>query len=735
MSRRVILYVLLFLCIRMGLNAQVLLPKRDTILLSIPVPLIFLRDSAVHGKDTFSLQKMMRPVRHVTKTPASRPAFLAFNGGYAGYTFNYRSALDTPYTEKNIAQHQVNSTLYFTVAGVAPIRVNSFVRRGNSAIFRDITDIQVSFDAAAYRNQLAGRLRERLLQQAPPVDSLACKLYGVRQSQVKKLGNWLQDPLTKQKLIEANEIVRVPQLTYDMYLPDSTNVHRADSLRKEAALLLDIYEKNKHKYDQWSQEADSLKKIYDASVGRLNQYRQLTAKSPNSAGGYDQWKSQLQQYAPGAGELPAGQRWLLGVRTLGVGRNNINTSELTARNLSLNGLHFEYNSWYFLGVTAGLVDYRFRDFVVHRLQQPKQYMYMLRAGLGRLEKNYFILSVFGGQKQLLTSVNSAGMAPVIKTTGLSAEAKWQVERNTFLVAEAAQSFSPPMPGSESVTKPGWDLSDKSNKALSLKFSSFIPATSSRLEAQYKFTGANFQSFNSWQTNSQLKAWFVKAEQNFFRRQLKVSASLRSNDFSNPYIVQNYKSNTVFKSFAVTFHKRGWPILTAGYMPMSQLTMVGNQLEESRFQTFNGGISHFYKFGQRQAATNIVYTKFFNSSVDTGFIYYNSANLYMSQSIFFRDFTATVALSHSESTGYRYDVLEGNVDVPVTKSASLGMGAKLNHLNQSLTGVGGFARANVVISPRDKLYVQAEKGYLPGSGTAARLVPNVIGTIQYTRVFK
>jgi hypothetical protein len=362
-------------------------------------------------------------------------------------------------------------------------------------------------------------------------------------------------------------------------------------------------------------------------------------------------------------------------------------------------------------------------------------MYMLRAGLGRLEKNYFILSVFGGQKQLLTSVNSAGMSPVIKTTGLSAEAKWQIERNTFLVAEAAQSFSPPMPGSESETKPGWNLSDKSNKALSLKFSSAIPATASRLEAQYKFTGANFQSFNSWQTNAQMKAWYVKAEQNFFRRQLKVTASLRSNDFSNPYIVQNYKSNTVFKSLGLTFHKRKWPILTASYMPMSQLTMVGNQLEESRYQTFNGGISHFYNLGQRQAATNVVYTKFFNSSADTGFIYYNSVNLYVSQSIFFRDFTATVALSHSQNTGYEYDVLEGNVDVPLTRSASLGMGAKLNHLNHSLTGVGGFARTNIIISPRDKLYIQAEKGYLPGSGTAARLVPNVIGTVQYMRSFK
>jgi hypothetical protein len=319
-------------------------------------------------------------------------------------------------------------------------------------------------------------------------------------------------------------------------------------------------------------------------------------------------------------------------------------------------------------------------------------------------------------------------------TGLSTEAKWQLDANTFLVAEGAQSFSPLMPGNESATKSSWDLSDKTNKAVSLKFSSWIPSSSSRIEAQYKYTGPNFQSFNSFQTMSQLKTWYIKAEQHFFRRQLKLTASLRTNDFSNPYVVQHYKSNTVFKSLALQFHRRGLPVVTAGYMPMSQLTIVGNQLEESRFQTVNAAISHFYRLGQRQASTNVMYTKFFNSSADTGFIYYNSANLYLGQSIFFRDFTATVALSHSNSTGYQYDVLEGNVEVPVEKFASIGFGAKLHHLNQSLTGVGGFARGNFVLSARDKFYFQAEKGYLPGSGTAAKLVPNMTGTVQYMRTF-
>jgi len=738
-SIRAIILLLSFAGIGLSSFCQTAPVKKDSTVFGLALPPGITRDSTLFKFDTMTVQGMLQREKNnlakkgaLPRKEAVHPSpSLAFTGGYASYGFNYRSDLDTPYTEKNITQHQVVSTLNFMVGGLIPIRVNSFIRRSNSSVFRDITDVQVAFDAAGYRNGLASRMRESLLQQAPGTDSTTGKLYALQQNRLKKLGAWLQDPLTGQKLVEANEIVKVPHITYDMQLPDSTNKKREDSLRREARLFLELYANAKGAYDRAFHQADTLKQLYDQSLEKEKKYRQMLNGNFNTSSSYEKWR----QNSPDAPELPAGYRWLLGVRNFGIGRNNINSSELTAKNISLNGLNFEYNSWYYLGVSAGMVNYRFQDFVVHSAKQPPQYMYLFRAGLGRLERNYFILSFFGGQKQILTSANSSGVSPVVKLTGLSAETKWQVERNTYVTAEVAQSFSPDLQDPSSSRKPGWDLSDRSNKALSLKLSSWVPATASRLEAQYKFTGANYQSFTSFQTNAEQRSWYVRGEQNFFSRQLKLVASLRSNDYSNPYIVQNYKSNTVFKSLSLTFHKKKLPIVSISYMPMSQLTVVGTQLEESRFQTLNASISHFYKFGQRQAATNIVYTKFFNSSSDTGFIYYNSVNLYASQTIFFRDFTATLALSHSQSAGYQYNVLEGNVNIPLAKVASLGMGAKLNNLNQVQTGVGGFINANIAIDRRDKLSFHLEKGYLPGSGTAAKLVPNVLGTINYIRTFK
>jgi len=656
---------------------------------------------------------------------------IRFNGGYVGYSYYYRSNLDTPYTEKNIGQHQVLSTLNLVVAGMIPLRVNSFIRRSNSSIFRDITDVQVAFDAAAYRNSLVSKMREGLAGKMPDTDTVLGKLYKMRQAKALQLESWLHDPLTGQKLIEANEILKVPYLTYDMSQSDSTNRQKEDSMRRMAADFLSLYKKTKGRYDSLSAQADSLKKRYDKAVDDRRRYMQLIRGEFGGVTSYERWKRELQQYAPGTGELPAGMRWLLGVRTLGIGKNNASTSELTARNVSLNGINFVYNSWYYLGVTAGLVDYRFRDFVIHPLQTSKQYMYVLRAGLGQLERNFFILSAFGGRKQLLTTNGSND--GTVKFTGVGAEARWQLHRNSYVIAEAAQSFAPVFRSDGTVGKPTWNLSDRSNKSLSLKFYSWWPSTGTRLEWQYKFLGANYQSFNAFQTNTELRAWYVKAEQSFFKRQLKLVASLRANDYSNPYIVQNYKANTVFKSLGLTFNRRGLPVVSVGYLPMSQLTRVGGQVQESRFQTLNASVSHFYRIGLRQASSTVVYTRFFNSSLDSGFLYYNAGNVYVGQTVFFRDFTATMAFSHSSSPGYQYNVLESNVSFQVLKNVSLGLGAKLNELSQQEAKLGAFCSGSYLIGKGDQLSFRVEKGYLPGNGKAAKLAPDLFGNISFMKV--
>ena len=208
--------------------------------------------------------------------------------------------------------------------------------------------------------------------------------------------------------------------------------------------------------------------------------------------------------------------------------------------------------------------------------------------------------------------------------------------------------------------------------------------------------------------------------------------MRSNDFYNPYIIQHYKSNTVFKSLMATLRMRKWPVITIGYMPMSQLTVLGSQVVENKFQTLNASIFHQYKIKRVRVATSFVYNRFYNHNNDTGFVYYNATNMYLSQSFFFTAFTAGIATSYTRNSSYELKVLDGNVQLNLTRLETLGFGVKINNMNSTLTKPGEYLNANIRINKRDIIYISYEKGYLPGYSKG--LVRNDIGNVLFVKYF-
>jgi hypothetical protein len=657
---------------------------------------------------------------------------IAFKGGYVNYGFDYRSNIDTPYAEKDITQHILTGGLNLSVAKNIPLKVNYWIRRSNSSLFRDITDVQVAFDPAGFRNNLVNQARQQWRSVAGSLnDSLLEKLYGLKGAELKEAANWLHNPFQAQKLREYRELIQIPSLSYNPNLPDSVNKRRGDSLQRVARLFIDTYSQTKGRYDQLQKQTDSLKEAVVKMHQRLQQYQQLLNGQVGDWASYDTWKNELGKYQSGQPTVPDKYKWLMGIRSFSAGRTPINYSELTAKNISLTGVNFEFNSWYYLAFTAGLVDYRFRDFVVNRFNTTPQYLTMLRLGIGRLEKNYLILSVFRGKKQLYTSSSTTTFPASITITGLSVQAKWQLHRTTSLVAEAAESLSPNYQSTPPATNGKFTLTDNTNKALSLQLRTYLPKTRSLVEGMYKYTGANYQSFSSFQTNAAAKSWYIKGEQSFFKQQLRLTAALRSNEFTNPYIIQDYKSNTVFKSINAVFRRRNWPVITIGFVPMSQLTVIDQQVVENRFQTFTASMNHFYRLGTQHASSTLVYNRFYNTSVDTGFIYFNSVNFFYAQNFLFRRFSAGLAASHSTSSQYELDVIDGNVHINLRK-ISVGGGIKINSLNRKDTKGGGYGNLNLPISRKDMIYLSYEQGYLPGTGK--QLVRNDMGSIQYSRRF-
>lgn len=665
------------------------------------------------------------------QAPLSKP-FLRIEGGYVAYNADYRSFIDTPFAEKNIIQHSVNASVNIRAASL-PLIANAWIRRSNSSYFRDINDLQLIFNAAQFRNDMVNALKAKWLALSrDPGDSLLKSTYQRSQQELNGLRHRLDDPMQIQKLIEANETLRVPAKSSDPSLPDSVNRKRIDSMQGLARIYIETYNKTKGAYDSVGRRLDSLGTAYKALVRREQQYRDMLNGKALDTYSRAQLEEAMQK-GDSSASVPDRYKWILGVRNFALGKSAANYSELTAKNISTTGINFTYNSWYYFAVSAGLIDNSFNNIGIKGVSAPRQYMYLLRAGIGRLEKNYLIFSYYQGKKQIYNTGDSAGHGIAVPVSGVSAELRWRLNKYAWVVTEAAQSLSPDYRYNPPISKPGFNLSDKTTKALSSTLQVYVPVTSTRVEAMYKYTGADFQSFSSYQPSSEWKTWYVKAEQPFLHRTLKVTASLRSNDFSNPYLAEDYKGSTVFKTLQVSYHARNWPSLTVGYVPISQLSVVDSQVVEHRFQSLTANINHYYKLGMIRMSSVAVLSKFYNNSSDTGFVYYNATNLLVDQRVFFRDFTIGLSLSESLSDRYSLNVAGEELSFNLGKWGTLAMGARINNLNKQQTKIGEYFNVNIRISPTDYLTVNTEHSYLPSS--TGNLVPNDFGNIQFIKRFK
>jgi hypothetical protein len=682
-------------------------------------------------QDSGVKRQLINPYKNLFKF--SSP-FFHFDGGYLAYNYNYHSSTDTPYAEKNISQNMLNASVNFSIEKYLPFVANFYVTRSNSQFFRNITDVQIIFNAAAFHSQIANSMKHMYGSMGDSLKNPALEnAYALKIKQLLDLRNWLKNPFQLQRLIQANETVNIPQKSYNPSLSDSVNARRIDSLQAIARTFIKTYNEEKSNIDKLEHEQDSLGRAYRSLKSLIGRYKSMLSGGVQNSSVMANMEDSLRGYGIKGSSMPPEFNWLMGVRNFAMGKTPVNYTELTAKNISVTGVNFEYNSWYYLALCAGLIDYRFNDPVVNRANKVKQYLYMARIGLGKVENNHFILSFYGGRKQLFTTADSSGSQASIPVTGISAEAQLKLNPYSYLVAEVAESFSPDFHFSPAKQNSGFNFSDNTNKAISLRAYGYIPFTGTKLEGMYKYTGSNFQSFSFFQTNASLRTWYIKADQFLWKRKLRLTASVRTNDFTNPYIIQNYNSNTIFSSFSASLRSRGFPSITVGYMPMSQLTAVGSEIVENKFQTLTANVNHYYRVGSIRASSTGVLSKFYNNGSDTSFVFYNATNILLQQSFFFKDFTGSLNFSRSASARYNLNVAGEEINFPFSKRGSVGIGFKLNNYNKTENKVGQVFNLNYQIGGMDYISMSIERGYLPGS--AGVLVHNDFGNIQFVKRFR
>ncbi|GGH70841.1 hypothetical protein GCM10011379_29530 [Filimonas zeae] len=693
------------------------------------------------------------------------------------YNVDYRSYIDTPYAEQDIYYHTLQTYWDVVYKNQLPVRIYLTNRFSNSAFTRQFTDVSMNWNSGDYHNRL-----QQVLNAWPspslPFDSVNRLQHQLEQVQLEKLQmmQWLQSSETLQRLINIRERelwaarnpvnvdtiwnfeqwelpgLQKPSIPGQLPLPDylkkrspSGNynqppVNLPPSPAEDSAFRKK-YQEVKKLVDSLQQQLPRLEKA--AREGKqwlaIQQQNERMQVSRLASANEMQREVQARQIPDSA--LPPGYRFLWAVKSFSIGRTVVNYSELTAKNVSINGVRLEYNPSWYLAVAAGTIDYRFRDFIVKNAAAPPQHLYLVRVGRGQMNGNNIILTWYTGKKQLYNSSGNSGgqvTQPDYRLMGFSLEGNYKLGEATLLTAELAKSSLPYYHQAgvqknnlfSGVTR----FSEHTNEAYSLKVQTAVKATGTRVQAFYKVYGAAFQSFSLITTGMQQKAWMVKADQPFLRNRLLVTASLKKNDYSNPAANTGYQNNIVFKSVQATLRVPRWPVMMAGYYPSSQLTSLGNgAYTENLFYTMVANLSHYYNVKGVGMTSTAMYTRFYNKQADSGFVYANTTNLQATQQLFYQKLTCRSTAAIALGSDYNLYTWDNEMQYTILQWLKAGVGVKYNYQTQyNIKQFGYKSMVSVVIKKLGEIQLMADKGFIPGANR--RLVANNTGRFSFFRIF-
>lgn len=669
--------------------------------------------------------KLLPPPVHVP--------FLAIHGNVM-YDFYYQSNIDTPYAERDIHQHTVQTNLSITVKNRYPLRFSFSTQAGNSSLFRNLTGVRLAYNNQDFKNQLMANARRWSavkLKEQRELDTLQAYLQRIN-DKISGFRDLTNTHSYMQRLIEARELALLAKRdSLKGKLPGKPN---GDSLYN--AMMAEV-DKNKNTVDSLRREADKLQKRYTQLSAKVDRQKtnlmDVLRKSRNNK----ELSDALDNMNLPDSVLPKGFRTLLAVKSFGIGRTMADYSELTAKNISITGVQLEFNPSYYLAVATGVVDYQFRNYIVKEQRSP-QYITLLRAGIGMKEDNHVFVTYYTGKKQLY-GANSVVQDPEADNhlMGIALEGQWKLGRNTFLVAEGAKSSLPynvRKENKESNASSMLNFSGHSNEAYTASLRTLIDRSDTRISGMYKIMQNNFQSFSLYTTGSRQIAWNVQAEQPFFRKQLLVTGSVQQNNYATFYQPANYESNTVFKSLQVSLRIPHWPVVTLGYQPSSQLVKLNDDhYSEQLFYMLTGTAVHTYKYRGIMMNSMLTYSRFYNRQTDSLFVYFNSRNLLASHTVFLKQFTLGGQASASLTQEYALYGLTGEVSWRPTSWLEVGGALKYNRqsvYNIQQWGYGAHSRINI---PRvGEVALLADKNFMPGAGK--RLVSNNTGRLTYTRIF-
>ncbi len=505
----------------------------------------------------------------------------------------------------------------------------------------------------------------------------------------------------------------------------------------KAAKFIETYKAREAQYEKGKKTVDSLREVYNTA--KENTSKKIEdAKSTLSGGNNDAVSKKVKEYGLDTSKVFKWYKRINAIQQLSLGRSMADYSELSAKNISITGVQATVQNKFYIAIASGAVDYRYRDFIVRGYSPVKQYLNLVRFGIGAPASNNLVLTVYQGKKQA-NYFTAANQPAANKVFGITLQGKFRLNENNYIIAEGAKSSYPQTLVANTTTtlnngtgNKTFSLSNHSNEAYSIQLFSRIPGTGTRIYGQYKYLGRNFQSFSVFNVNSDFTAWQARVDQYFLKKKLFVTAGLRTNDYSNPYITTAFKTNTVFKSLQATLRLKKWPVLSVGYMPSSQITSIGNQVVENRFYTLTASANYMYRIRKNYMHTGLVYTRFYNGAPDTSFIYYNASNWFIYHHIIGSTFSFNSVATLSYNNTYRLFTIDEGLTYKLNKNLSAGGGLKWNHLNSNENHMGYYGSLQFRIIRIGDFNLSLDRGFIPGIN--GQLLRNDFGRATYIKTF-
>jgi len=682
-----------------------------------------------------STQSKIQGPRNLVSLPKKSQISIS---GEIMYEYYYNERVDTPFSSKALHQHNEIVNLNVLIKDQYAFKVSFNSRQSNSNLFRNYVEPGIRFDKEPYIEKLRNKWIERWRSNIPGRDMaglLQKRLDSIRQIEIG-IAERLEAPRFSQQIISErenylrvkaqrnNKEVKEPALPFALWkkkhvvsdtflldknpsLSQSVSSSWLDSVNFETdglpktptELLLDSLKKQQTGYKNETvrlvQIKDSLTKAIQAeelSLLNLSDPAQLsTDKLVNS--GIDVSKE---------------QRFLLNLKQVGIGRCNLNYSELTVRNISLLGLQLEYTprKKYF-AIAGGKVNYMFRDFLLSSANDNRrQEYYIVRFGTNPQKSTGAILSVFHGKRVMFSNTDNGG-----RFNGYSVELYKRVGKTDMVSVELAKTT--PSIQLDSTKKSGvFDFKRVDNIAIAAKIHYTIPLTKTILEGAYRRVGYSFQSISLFTNNIDQKAWNIKAEQPLFNKTMRIVIGLRQNDFSTPLVKNNAQTTAVLKTIQVSFRKRKWPFFTAGYFPGSQLIKTDSGFVENIYYLTNVTGGYCYSVNKASMTTVANYNRFSSLSTDTGFARFEGYSFSINHDISFKKMSYHAMISVQKQMIIDYLTLETGANFFLNEFFSAGAQLKYNSVKNDKVYWGASGNININVKKVGSLQLMYDQMFLP-----------------------